>query len=136
MDLSAGPLTTFDFLEPEPGPEPPQDFIANGFMSEEMASKFVADFMTTPEQFPFVLLKPYMTLEYLRRERPCLLLAICVKSADMPLLRRLALEFRKMIAQALIVEAQKSLDLLQGLLIFCAWFALPLPATLQGGNGI
>ena len=114
---------TFDFYGSEIyDARYPQDVISKGMVSEEMAARFVADYVAHPERFPFIVLRPDQSLDHLRRERPCLLLAICVISSDVSLRRRLTLEFRKTIAQALVVELQKSLDLLQGLIVFSAWY--------------
>jgi len=58
------------------------------------------------------------------RERPFLLLGIITAMAvnDPPVRHRLDAKFRKVLAQKTIEGDEKSLDLLQGLLVYIAWY--------------
>ena len=110
---------------------PGGDVIDRGLIREEAASHLLAEFTQSLEkQFPFVPMPSYTTLGYMRRERPHALLAILVVAADTALQIRLALEYRKALAQAMIVESKNSLDLLQGILIFCIWYVACSPNIL------
>ncbi len=101
------------------------DAIDRRLLNEEMASAMLADFAShCTQQFPFVLLPSYASLGYMRRQRPFLLMAILVvaASADRTLQARLALDYRKTLAQAVVVEGRSNLDVLQSVLVFCMWY--------------
>ncbi|EPE10741.1 c6 transcription factor [Ophiostoma piceae UAMH 11346] len=101
---------------------PGGDVIDRGLIKEEAASHLLAQFtLSSEKQFPFVPMPSYTTLGYMRRERPHALLAILTVASDTAQQIRLALEYRKALAQAMIVESKNSLDLLQSILIFCIW---------------
>ena len=89
--------------------------------AEEVLTIFRRDFC--PE-FPFVLLSPEDTSESLRHDKPFLFLSIvAVTSYENPQLqRRLAQEIQKQIASRMVVNNERSLDLLQGLLVHLAWY--------------
>jgi hypothetical protein len=73
--------------------------------------------------FPFVIIQPNISAEYLRREKKFLFLAILASAsfADMPLQRRLGMEVKKAVASRMIVNGEMSFELLQGLLVYLAW---------------
>lgn len=121
-DLQAGTIAQA-LVSSAPVPPPStNDVIDRKIIGEERAQLLLSEYTTNAEQqFPFVLFPPFVALGYMRRERPFVLLAILTVGAEAPLQARLALEFRKDLAQAMIVESKNSLDLLQGLLIFCTW---------------
>lgn len=99
------------------------DVIDRGLVQEELASILLAEFtLYSEKQFPFVAMPSYASLSYMRRERPFVLLAILTVAADTPIQSRLALEYRKAFAQAMLVESRSSLDMLQSVLIFCIWY--------------
>jgi len=97
------------------------DVVARGIVSETQARLCLQAYACDAAQLPFVLLPPHSALDALRRERPCWLLAALVITTEPPLQDRLVYEFRRMLAQALLVDVRRSLDLLQGLIVFCAW---------------
>ncbi|KJR87925.1 uncharacterized protein SPSK_07010 [Sporothrix schenckii 1099-18] len=98
------------------------DVIDRGLVQEELASVLLDEFTTYSEkQFPFVAMPSYASLSYMRRDRPYVLLAVLTVTADTSLQARLALEYRKALSQAMLVESRNSLDLLQSVLIFCIW---------------
>lgn len=74
--------------------------------------------------FPFVVLPSNATPWQLSAARPCLFLAILtIASIGEPALQRdLEARFREYIASHVIVEGEKSLDLLQGLLVYLGWY--------------
>ncbi|KAL6799301.1 hypothetical protein GGI42DRAFT_327356 [Trichoderma sp. SZMC 28013] len=98
-----------------------QDVVAKGFLTTDEAKQLLADFAAASEEFSPVLLPSEASLDYLRLERPCLLLGILTACARDHLQTRLEIEFRKMLADRVIVNAEKNLDLLQGLLVYLTW---------------
>lgn len=98
------------------------DVFSKGIISLAMGESLLATFRDHDLAMPFVLLAPYMTFEYLRRERPCMLLAIVTTTAvDNALQEKLVDEFRQFVAQNVIVSGHKSIDIIQGITIFCVW---------------
>jgi hypothetical protein len=73
--------------------------------------------------FPFVHIPVEATVPSLSRSSPFLLLAILTTASirDQPLYLQMDYEFRRVLGLKVIVERQKSLDFLQGLLIYIAW---------------
>jgi hypothetical protein len=89
--------------------------------------------------FPFVILPKDMSCQELVQQRPVLMLAvITVASHDSNALQqKLSREFRK-VAMVKILNGEKTLDLVQGLLVFIAWHqhymdaqAVSVPMLLQ-----
>ncbi|KAL6691369.1 hypothetical protein J3F84DRAFT_397686 [Trichoderma pleuroticola] len=80
-------------------PNTRQDVVAKGFLTTDEAKQLLAVFAIASEEFSPVLLPLEAGLNYLRLE----------------------MEFRKMLADRVIVNAEKNLDLLQGLLVFLTW---------------
>lgn len=80
-------------------------------------------FQSKASNFPFVLVPPKMTLDSLRREKPFLLLSILTFAAfsNEKLQLKLELELRQSLSKRIIVDSEKSLDLLQGVLVYLAW---------------
>ena len=76
------------------------------------------------EQFPFVVIQPYSTSQSLRLERPFLWKAIVVAALHGNSDRQMALGtgLMKELTTRLLFRAEKSIDLLQALLVFIAWY--------------
>ena len=94
---------------------------------EREAEIFLLEFRSNmTEQFPFVVISPEETSQSLRSEKPLLWKAIMVAAAHGNCDRQLSLGANLMedITSRLLFRAEKSLDLLQALLIFIAWYAL------------
>ena len=74
--------------------------------------------------FPFVVVPPTVSVEALRHDNPFLFLCIiAVTSCEDPILqRRLGQEIKKQICDRLVMGHEVSMDLLQGLLVFVAWY--------------
>ncbi|KAL7907599.1 hypothetical protein GGI35DRAFT_454456 [Trichoderma velutinum] len=98
-----------------------QDVVAKGFLTTDEAKQLLADFAAASAEFSIVMLPFQAGLDYLRLERPCLFLAILTACARDHLQIRLEIEFRKMLADRVIMHAEKNLDLLQGLLVYLTW---------------
>ena len=89
--------------------------------AEELLTIFRRDFC--PE-FPFVLLSPDETSKSLSHDKPFLFLSIVAVTsyANPQLQRRLGREIMNQIASRMIIKNEKGLDLLQGLLVYLAWY--------------
>lgn len=74
--------------------------------------------------FPFVYVEPTATVPSLARTSPFLLLAILTSAsiADLPLYHQMNHEYKRILSAKVIVEGKKSLDYLQGLLVYIAWY--------------
>ena len=72
---------------------------------------------------PFVIIADTTTVEALLQHHPLILSAILVITTayEVPEQNAFDVVFREMLARAVIVEGKKSLDYLQGLLIYLAW---------------
>ena len=75
------------------------------------------------EQFPFVVISPEKTSQSLQQEKPLLWKAIMVAALHENSHRQLALGSKLMedLTTRLLLKVERSLDLLQALLIFIAW---------------
>ena len=84
------------------------------------------------EQFPFVVLDLDSTSQKLRHERPLLWKAIIVASSHSNSDRQMALGaiLVEDLTMRLLLRAEKSLDLLQALLVLIAWYELSVPCSI------
>jgi len=89
----------------------------------KQAEQLLLSFRQKAPFFPFVLVPTDVTVPSLSRTSPFLLLSILTTAADDdPLLRhQLDQEFRRILSTRVIVAGQKSLDFLQGLLVYISW---------------
>jgi hypothetical protein len=113
------------FPMPHPSFDRVQDVISKGIVTFQQAEESVRLFRRRASSFPFVILPSYISLDCLRRERPFLLLAIITFAADynVELQSRLDLELRETLARKVIVNGEKTLELLQGVLVYLKWSA-------------
>lgn len=100
-----------------------QDVITKGLVTFEDAEDGLEFFRTQAHRFPFVIVSPQTTLDTLRREKPFLFLAILTFATQTrpKLQAELELELRESLSKRVIVNMEKSLDILQGLLVYLAW---------------
>jgi hypothetical protein len=122
----------FSDLTQTPSPSPmqwircdtSQDVISKGIISPDAAEKLLQEYSTHVPYFPFVVISQNDSLKSLRREKPFLLLSILATSSrcHKQLQDKLEMEVRKDLGQRVIVQGEKSLDLLQGLLVYLAWY--------------
>jgi hypothetical protein len=97
----------------------------------------LAEYRLRQASFPFVVIPADFTISLMIEDRPCLLLAIVttVKSDDLLQQQRFSKGFTEIIARKVVVEGERSIDLLQGLLIYLAWyhfFWIPRSQQLYG----
>lgn len=75
--------------------------------------------------FPFVYIPSSMTAEQLRNERPFLWLNIVLITSHSPgQYQRMGDIVRRELAEAMVMDSEKSLDLLLGMLVFLGWYQL------------
>jgi hypothetical protein len=74
--------------------------------------------------FPCIVLPEEVTVAELAKSRPVVLLAILASASGSRTLQGHMLydeEFRKVLALKFVAGGERSLELLQGILIYCAW---------------
>jgi hypothetical protein len=100
------------------------DVIGRGIISFEQAQNCVTKYKTQASSFPFVVVQKHLSLDVLRREKPFLLLGILAMATqtDPKLQDRLEAELREILSCRVIFNGEKSLDLLQGLLVYMNWY--------------
>lgn len=115
----AGTNPSFLDVDDEP------DIIDRGILvlgdARELLETFRRSFMTS---FPFVVLPADTTAESLRREKPFLFLSILAVAAfrNSALQLSLGKEIQRQIATRIIMRNEKNLDILQGLVIYIAYY--------------
>jgi hypothetical protein len=100
-----------------------QDVISRGIVTLEKAEKSLRYFRTTAANSPFVVIPPDMSLDYLRRQKPFLLLTILAMASidNIRLQNFLDQEIRDTLGRRVFRSGERSLDLLQGILIYLTW---------------
>lgn len=94
---------------------------------EQEAQDLLLEFKKTmTEQFPFVVVDPYITSQSLHQERPLLWKAIIIAASHENSYRQMVLgaDLMEDLTKRLLLRAEVSLDLLQALLVFIAWYEL------------
>ncbi|KAE8142897.1 hypothetical protein BDV38DRAFT_277710 [Aspergillus pseudotamarii] len=100
------------------------DVIGQGLVDMETAQSLIDLYRTDMTlHFPFVVISSQVTASVLRQQKPFLFLAVLASAAysNMPLQRLLGKEVKKAIASRMIMHAEVSFELLQGMLVFLAW---------------
>ena len=94
-----------------------------GILSVDECDLCLASFREMNSYFPFVIISPRATVPSMVRESPFLLLAVLATAslANKSLQITLDKEFRAALSQEVIVRGEKSLNILQGLLVYIAW---------------
>ncbi len=89
----------------------------------DQAEELLQEFQGINHFFPFVVVPKEATIKSLSRKSPFLLLAmLCAASAkDIQLVYQLDHEFKRVLSEKIICEGRRSLDFLQGLLVYIAW---------------
>lgn len=101
-----------------------QDVISRGIITLEKAENSLRYFRTTAANSPFVIIPPDTSLDYLRRQKPFLLLTILAMAAidNIRLQNLLDQEIRDTLGRRVFSSGERSLDLLQGILIYLTWY--------------
>ena len=92
--------------------------------SPVQAEEYLINFQTYKSKyFPFVYIPFSTSAQHLRQERPFLWLSIMtVGSRSTSQQQLLGSKMRQVIAQEMVVQSEKNIDLLQGLLTFIGWY--------------
>jgi hypothetical protein len=100
-----------------------QPLIRQRKITLSQAEDLLSSFRGKAPFFPFVHVPLEATIPSMSRTSPFLLLALltATSKSDPSLHQQLDHEFRRVLSQKIIVEGQKSLDFLQGLLVYIAW---------------
>ncbi|TAQ85997.1 hypothetical protein B7494_g5656 [Chlorociboria aeruginascens] len=121
-----------DLIPPEasdsgskPYPIKPSIILRRKLQLEE-AEQLLRSFRRKASFFPFVDIAENATVQSLSRTSPFLLLAILTVAAigDPQLHHQIDEEFRRVLSMKVIVEGKKSLDFLQGILVYVAWYPM------------
>ena len=101
----------------------PHDVVGRGIISLSDAEELVEMYRSESKNYPFITLPLHAHLDTLRSDRPCLFLSVMAMASqrDPALQLLLEQEFRELLSTRAIIEGEKSLDLLQGLLVYLAW---------------
>jgi hypothetical protein len=100
-----------------------EDVISKGMLSYQEAQDSLRAFRTKACNFPFVIVPSHISLDFMRREKPFLLLAILASGAQetFKLQKTLELELIEQLSGKAVVNGEKSSDLLQGILVYLGW---------------
>jgi len=73
--------------------------------------------------FPFVVTLPGVTFAELRQQKPLLVLALLMVSCrhDQPRQIAIARKLRELISYMMLIKGERSLDILQCLLVYLSW---------------
>lgn len=101
-----------------------QSFIEQRKLTLGEAEELLSLYRKRAFSFPFVYIPAEATVPSLARTSPFLLLAILTSASirDLSLYHQINHEFRRVLSSKVIVEGRKSLDYLQGLLVYIAWY--------------
>ena len=110
-----------------------EGLLNQGLMNIEECEHLLDLFRNMNKYFPFVVIEPRSTVQSMAQDRPFLLLAILAtaSSANKRLQTILDKEFRASLGQNVVLHGEKSLDILQGLLVYIAWSVTPLAALYR-----
>lgn len=97
---------------------------AKDMVDARYAESLLNEFRPMSHFFPFVVISPGITAQTLRSQKPMLFLAILVTASGNHRSLQIILEdqYRKELATNTIMHAQRSLDCLQSILIYLAWY--------------
>ncbi|KAE8337342.1 hypothetical protein BDV24DRAFT_140134 [Aspergillus arachidicola] len=110
---------------PRPGLGEPGDLLTIGILTLAQCNRLLDKFrMVKMPQFPFVIVPDSMNAISLRQEYPFLFVAIMtVSTEDRPSLQKdLNHEVKRTISTRIIINNERNIDLLLGLLVYTAWY--------------
>ncbi|UNI24309.1 hypothetical protein JDV02_010064 [Purpureocillium takamizusanense] len=106
-----------------------QDFQGKPSFNLASAETLLESFRSMLSYFPCILLPPDATVSQLAATRPFVLLAILAAASGSRTLQGHSLyddEFRKVLGLKFVAGGERSLELLQGILIYCGWYPFHL----------
>lgn len=94
--------------------------------------KMLQSYQLRTVYFPFISIPENTSAEKVCQKWPFLLLSILViSSVDEPILQKsLDERFRKVLATRVVMQGEKSLDYLHGLLVYLAWLVIILAIVI------
>jgi hypothetical protein len=98
-------------------------------LSLEVLEHLLQEARTMQARFPFVVIEPGWAVSSMINERPALLLAAVTNaSSKYPHLQKcLATALQETFAHRVVIAGDQNFDLLQGMLLHLAWYALAIP---------
>ncbi|KAF4986578.1 hypothetical protein FGRMN_10770 [Fusarium graminum] len=106
-----------------------QSLHAKPQFSLDSAESLLVSFRGMLVHYPCILLKPEETVSSLAATRPFVLLAMLAAASGSRTLQGHTLydeEFRKVLGLKFVARGERSMELLQGILIYCAWYPFHL----------
>jgi hypothetical protein len=93
-------------------------------LTMQRASMLLSQFHRMSPSFPFISVPQNITVQKMSVERPFLLLAILTVASmsDFGLHCMLNERFRMVLSAKVVIQGEKSLDYLQGLVVYLAWY--------------
>ncbi|KAI4150897.1 MAG: hypothetical protein LQ340_003822 [Diploschistes diacapsis] len=100
------------------------DVVDKGVLTVQEAEELLRVYQDVSRDYPFIYIDPTTSLETIRWEKPFLLLSVLVMTSQRARSLQVLLEreLRDLLSMKVIVEGELSLDLLQGLLVYLAWY--------------
>jgi hypothetical protein len=116
-------LTEIEQSHNSQGPSQRPTIIERRKVTLEEAEGLLSSFRRKASYFPFVQIPAESAVPSLSRTSPFLLLAILASASirDPPLYYQLNHEFKRILSAKVIVEGRKSLDFIQGILVYVGW---------------
>ena len=104
-----------------------ENLLDRGIVTVEECDLYLKSFRQMNSYFPFVMINPRATVQSMIQDSPYLLLAVLVTGslANKSLQITLDKEFRAALSHSVVLHGEKSLDVLQGLLVYIAWSVYP-----------
>ena len=125
---SGSSTPTLNLQQQCPLPSGPRtgDAIDKNILTPEYASILLENFKrdSPPSNLPFLIIPATLPLDQFRIQRPMLLLAVLIAASrdSYALQETLDAEFRDTLSQRVMIAGERNLDLVQGLLLYVAWF--------------
>ena len=124
LAFAASPMTSFPTPPASSHTHSIQSLHAKPQFNLDSATSLLASFRGMLVNFPCIVLRPEDTVSGLAASRPFVLLAILAAASGSRTLQGHSLydeEFRKVLGLKFVAGGERSLELLQGILIYCAW---------------
>ena len=131
LDINYPPFEALD--DPDMETTIVDTLFTRGILTYDKANALLSIFRNMSTFFPFVLIPIDADVQSMSEERPFLFLAAMASasSEDKALQNTLDQEFRTILSTKVVLEGEKSIDLLQGLLVYLAWSVTSVHAFLR-----
>lgn len=105
------------------GDEAQSGLFAGLNLSQDVLEHLLNEFRSRQAFYPFIVIRPEWTVRFMTIQRPFLLLAtVTGASSRYPQLQQvLVTRLKETLARRIVIEGERDLDLLQGLLVHLAW---------------